>query len=302
MVVKRAFGGLMLGVCVLVVGACGSSSSKSSSVASSSASSTTPSGGTSLNISVKELDPGSVAFTVPASIKAGLVKIQLTNAGRKPHAAQIIRVDPGHTVEDAYKVIAGNTNTSPLWLHGAGGVGATDAGGSNSAQVVLSSGTYYLLDAGMNTSRGFGKFVVQGGGAGAALPPTPATITALETGPKRSTFKISGLKAGDNAIRFVSPSSNKDLHQFAAIELRPGASLAAVKKFLSSRKPSGPPPFAGRPGGGGHDAAVVDPGLGEIANVNLKAGSSYALVCFLSDREGGPPHFSQGMLAKVDIK
>lgn len=240
---------------------------------------------------------------MPASVSGGLVNVQLTNSGRKAHNAQIIRVDPGHTVQDAYKVIASNSNKSPLWLHGAGGVGGTGPGATNSAQVVLSAGTYYILDAGMNTSKGFGTFQVQGAGSAAALPSTTATITAQETGPKKSTFKISGLKAGDNAIKFQSPASNKDLHQFIAIPLRPGAKLAEVKKFLASRgKPAGPPPFAGRPGGGGHDAAVIDPGLGEIANIKLKAGSSYALVCFLSDHGGGPPHFLQGMLAKVDIK
>lgn len=305
--VMRVVEGLALSSCVLALGACGSSSKTSSSGSSSKTpgaaanSPSTPAAGATLAVSVKETGAGRVAFTAPASISGGVVSVQFTNSGKKLHMAQIIGIDPGHTIRDAFKILAGNT--APTWLHGLGGVGGTGPGASRTAQVVLHAGTYYIVDAGMNTSKGFAKFQVQGSGSAAALPSTQATIVAQEIGPMKTAFKISGLKAGDNEITLQSPASNKELHQFAMIPLLPGTKLSAVKKYLSAPgKPSGPPPFAGRPGQGGTDAAVIDPGLSEITHVTLKTGSSYAVLCFISDREGGPPHFMQGMLAKVDIK
>lgn len=296
--------GLVVSGCVIALGACGSASkTTSSSSSATSSTSPTPSAGAPLAVSVKEAGAGRVAFTAPASISGGVVDVQFTNSGTKLHNAQIVGLDPGHTIQDAFKVFFSSGNTSPTWLHGLGGVAGTAPGTTRSAQVVLPTGTYYIVDAGQHTSKGFVKFQVQGSGSGAALPSTPATIVAQEIGPKKSAYKISGLKAGDNAITLQSPAANKELHHFVMIELRPGATLGAVKKFLSAQgKPPGPPPFAGKPGQGGIAAAVIDPGLSETANVKLKAGSSYAVLCFLSDREGGPPHFTEGMLAKVDIK
>src|SRR5436190_15561540 len=45
-------------------------------------------------------------LTVPKSVRAGLVTVELANTGKAFHEAQLIRLEPGHTPEEALKVIA----------------------------------------------------------------------------------------------------------------------------------------------------------------------------------------------------
>ena len=49
------------------------------------------------------------------------------------------------------------------------------------------------------------------------------------------------------------------------------------------------------------DVAVTGPGEAQSVSMNLPAGS-YVFLCFLNDREGGPPHFTKGMIQQVDIR
>ena len=67
--------------------------------------------------------------------------------------------------------------------------------------------------------------------------------------------------------------------------------------FLSSDDPSGAPPVDFEKE---QDLAVTGPGEAQSVSMNLPAGS-YVFLCFLSDREGGPPHFTKGMIQQVDI-
>jgi hypothetical protein len=52
-------------------------------------------------------------LSVPKSTPAGLVTVELMNAGKAFHEAQLIRLAQGHTPEDAMKVIAAEGSPSP---------------------------------------------------------------------------------------------------------------------------------------------------------------------------------------------
>jgi hypothetical protein len=63
-----------------------------------------------------------------------------------------------------------------------------------------------------------------------------------------------------------------------------GTTLADVKQaFMQEGEPSGPPPldFEGIAG-----SAVLEGGAKQVVQLDVKRGK-YALVCFVSDREGG---------------
>jgi len=45
---------------------------------------------------------------------------------------------------------------------------------------------------------------------------------------------------------------------------------------------------------------VLDGGVAQVTDLELKKGKN-VLLCFISDRAGGPPHVAKGMIAEVDI-
>ncbi len=46
--------------------------------------------------------------------------------------------------------------------------------------------------------------------------------------------------------------------------------------------------------------SVLDGGESLVTDLDLKKGKN-VLLCFISDRAGGPPHVAKGMVAEVDI-
>jgi hypothetical protein len=83
-------------------------------------------------------------LSVPTSAPAGLVTIELTNTGKAFHEAQLIRLDAGHTPEEALKVIAAEGTPSPRWIHAAGGTGPAPPGGSTGVrQLVGERGAWF---------------------------------------------------------------------------------------------------------------------------------------------------------------
>jgi hypothetical protein len=69
-----------------------------------------------------------------------------------------------------------------------------------------------------------------------------------------------------------------------------------VTTFLETEE--GEPPFdeAGNAG-----TAVIDGGRSQVVDLDLDSGS-YALVCFVTDREGGEPHVAQGMITEAEVE
>jgi hypothetical protein len=46
---------------------------------------------------------------------------------------------------------------------------------------------------------------------------------------------------------------------------------------------------------------VIDGGESQVIDLQLKKGN-YALVCFIQDRKGGPPHAAKGMVSEADVR
>src|SRR6266542_775780 len=132
-------------------------------------------------------------LSVPQSVRAGLVTVELANTGKAFHEAQLIRLDPGHTPEGALKVIAAEGAPSPGWIHVAGGTGPAPPGGKRSATQRLRPGNYIAYDApfqneGKGLKFGLASFKVEGPADDSGeLPKAVAKIEAYEYG-----FKASG--------------------------------------------------------------------------------------------------------------
>ena len=71
---------------------------------------------------------------------------------------------------------------------------------------------------------------------------------------------------------------------------------ADVEKAFKSEK--GKPPIEEE---GSSDSAVIEGGETQLIDLDLKPGR-YAFYCFITDRQGGPPHALKGMVDEFEIK
>ncbi len=249
------------------------------------------------------------AMTFPASVKAGLVTMTLTNSDTVPRSAQILRIVGDHSVDEVVELVIGDDTKIPNWLQDGGGVPAVEPGASGSATQVLAPGRYVVVDddegmgenAKANAELGAkGEFTVTGERSRAPLPARPATITALDAkqGNKMTYgYRLEGLKAGTNQVHFQNTGG--ELHHALFVPLRKGATLAQAERFFSSdRPPAGPPPvdFAKIVG-----TKVIDAGIEQNITLELEA-ARYAVICFISDRKGGKPHVAKGMIEEVTVE
>ena len=134
-----------------------------------------------------------------------------------------------------------------------------------------------------------GSLKIQGDKGKGDLPKADASVKAKEYG-----FDISGLKAGANTVSFEN--TGQQFHHALFIPMAAGATLDDVKQFLAS---NGPPPEGQQPPVDFEKASgfeVLAPGNKVVQqSITLEKGS-YVVLCFLSDKSGGPPHFIKGML------
>jgi hypothetical protein len=84
-----------------------------------------------------------------------------------------------------------------------------------------------------------------------------------------------------------------------AFPLKEGVAFEDAQKFFATEgEPQGPPPFDET---GIVGTTVIEPGMKQDLTMNLNPGK-YALVCFISNRQGGPPHAAMGMIKEVDVQ
>lgn len=245
-------------------------------------------------------DPPTLQFTVaeqgkkatlkgPAEAKSGVTKISLRNQGKKPHEAQIVRIEGDQSSEEVIETLLSDDAKIPEWIQDGGGVGTTAPGRTGDVIQDLAPGRWVAFDGEAEVAT---EFTVTDEESDAEFPETEASITA-----KDYSFETSGLKAGDNVITFEN--TGKELHHAGIVPINPGASFAEVRKFMSEEGESeGKPPVDFRKA---VFTAVLDGGIKQVTRIPMEAGK-YAFVCFIPDRAGGPPHVAKGMINEVEVK
>ena len=227
-------------------------------------------------------------FSVPRSVPGGLVRINFANAAKGRHGAQLVRIDGQHSVDQELKAAqAWGEEGRPLppWVHTAGGLGSVPADATASATQQLPAGKYFVVDIETDT---FAPFEVRGTGAG-KLSSAPATIKFAEY-----TFNAVGLKAGKNQV--LVENIGREPHFMVAAPIKPGRTIADVREFAEKEK--GEPPIVEQQT---LDTAVMDGGMGQVVELDLQKGK-YALLCFVPDRQGGPPHVAKGMISEAVVR
>jgi hypothetical protein len=230
----------------------------------------------------------SLAFTAPQSVKGGLVELRFTNSTKKGASAQLVGADAGHTAEEALEAAqAWGEKGEPLpeWVSFPGGTGEVKPGTSTSVTQELPAGNYVVADIESNTNM---AFKVTGKGASGS-PSAPGRIAASEY-----KFTATGLKAGKQKIVF--DNTGAEPHFIAAAEMLPGKTIADVRKFIEEEK--GEPPINEE---SGFSSAVLEGQTKQSLEVDLKSGK-VALLCFVPDRKGGPPHVAKGMVSEATVE
>lgn len=303
---SRRWQGTVSGVAVVMLAAaCGSSSNSSSTSKSPGAGTTStaaPAAPVPLSLSITQQGK-TATFTAPASIQGGLVTATLANNSKAPHVAQFFLLQGNHTAAQVYKVLGSNSNKTPNWLHGAGGVAQVAPGQTGSATVKLEPGHYVVGDLpGGGPPSGplpHTDLTVTAGAAGnAALPATAATITATNPSKDHYKWEVSGpLTHGVNHVTFVSKGKSA-IHLILAARLIGNPSTAQIVKALASHGP--PPAFVDQTSFA--NTAALDGGRSDITGLTLSKPGRYVLFCPLTDRDGGKEHFKEGLVTVVTVQ
>jgi Copper binding proteins, plastocyanin/azurin family len=246
-------------------------------------------------LSFKATTEGKAAtIASPESADAGLAEITLVNEGDSEADLQLIRVEgdrPVAEVIDGFgKAVQGQA--FPEWLFAAGGVGGTGPGESATVSQVLQPGTYYA-------------FNTEAGG-----PPEPGSVTAMEVTGEADDEELSAeatvdageylfesetaLPAGTNEIVFDNIGAQP--HHLIASRLIGDSTAEDVEQFFKTEK--GKPPLSEK---GTQSTAVIEGGESQIVTLDLEPGR-YAFYCFITDRQGGPPHVFKGMIDEIEVE
>ena len=280
----------------LALAACGSSSKSTKSTSTSATASKPAALSVTATDSVKN-----TKLTVPASTNGGVVTVTLKNDGKRPHEAQLVRLDNGKTIADVKKVLS--SPKIPTWAHLEGGVPATPPGQSGTATLSLTAGNYVVIDnpngpGGGAAPPGF-KALKVSGGAGGSLPATATTVTAASPAKNKFKWDIQGaLKRGENRLTFVSKGDPEAVHLIAAVRLTGKPTDAQVQKALASQ--GKPPPFLDQ--STFTSTSLLDSGKSEVTSLALHKPGEYLLFCPLTDKDGGKAHDQEGLVTRVTVK
>jgi len=245
-----------------------------------------------------------VTFDVPGSIRPGATELTLVNNLKEPAEFQLLRLDGGHTLAEFLPALERASAPTPAWVHAAGGIGQALPGRRRGVVVDLQAGRYYFFSAGSPQGGGQpqykqgaqGSFEVTGDPTGAQLPTTKARITAKELGATDYQFEVSGLQPGTNQVTFAN--AGRQLHHLVIEKLNPGATFEQAKEFLTTQRSNGRPPVDER----SFDAAAVLDTQGRQIDTFMLESGSYVFACFVTDRQGGPPHaIKANMIQEVKV-
>lgn len=247
-------------------------------------------------ITIVEREVGSkLEFEIDGEARPGLTRIIFRNQTRKPHSAQLVQVTGGQSQSElisVYKAL-GAGKAIPDWFVAGGGAGSTAPGTETRVTQELSEGTYYVVDdedEDNPASGGVAKLEVAGEVSKGSLPSGGKVIA------EDYAFTATGLKAGRNTV--VLTNAGKEPHHLAAVPILPGKTIADVREFLERERRRARPPadFTS-----GVSTAVLAGGKSLATTLALRKGK-YALLCFISDRKGGPPHVAKGMISEATVE
>ena len=228
-------------------------------------------------ISVDAVD---YAYTMPTTVKGGVVAMRFRNEGKELHEFAFGRIDAGHTLAEARRSF--ETGKESSWLHDLGGPGLLTQGSEIEITRTLRPATYFFLcgipdHTGVShLKRGMLRSFTVVGDSGRTLPAADAVFTA---GKKR--FFVPKLKAGSQTIELRNRAGAGRGFQLTTIN--PGKTEADVNRWVKVIETTGKQPRSPMPFTILGAMQTIPSGTSVYLKLDLEAGRSY----HLSDDESG---------------
>lgn len=232
---------------------------------------------------------------LPESFAGGAVEVSFTLEGDREFASlDFTRVDEGTTVEQFAEEFAVVFEGGPFpeFVQANAGV-ETAPGTTTTSTILLEPGTHVAWHEGVSEGDAppeiIGTLVEVTDGAVTELPEGDGEIVASDYA-----FDVDISGPGTMVFRNEGPGQH---HHAVLIDFgtnSPEVAEQAIGPLMQAGEDDPPPDIEGLDmdavnfdfGGSG----VFGPGLGGTFEADVVEGNTYAVVCFISDREGGPPH------------
>ena len=244
-------------------------------------------------------DAKKAKLNVPKTAEAGLLEVTLKNSVDKgAHSAQLVKIEGDESTEEVLKAgDAWGDKGKPLpdYITFAGGVGNVEPGETGTIVDVFRPGRYVVIDFGDEGSQEVTAELELTGDGGGELPAEDAKVSAREYA-----FQASGLKTGKTRVTFEN--AGKEPHHLVAAPLAAGKTREDVVKALSDESggdEAGPPPFDEKEA---VEAPIISGGDEQVVELDLSKSGDWALMCFIPDRAGGPPHAVKGMISVAKVE
>lgn len=235
---------------------------------------------------------------LPESFAGGAVEVTVEYDGSDDHfEVNFIQVEDGTTAEQFAEEFAVVFEGGPFpdFVADTGASVGGPAGAPVTSTILLEPGTYIaFVEGGGSGEEGGGAILATlvevTEGEDTELPEADGEIVASDY-----SFDVSGI-TGPGTFTFLNEGPDQ-FHHGVIVDFgtnSPEVAEEAIEPLLNSED-DGPPPdiegldmeqvdfdFAGAP--------VFGPGSGGTFEADFQSGNTYAIVCFISDRTGGPPH------------
>lgn len=227
-------------------------------------------------------------FTAPKSAETGPAEIKLVNGSKKEGELQLLRVESKRTNQEIANGLKKAIEGKPLpgWFFAGGGVGPVPPGEIGTVTQILEPGTYYAYNAESGSVKT--KFTVDGEKSDERLEGDP-TVEAIDYG-----FEVDELPVGRTEIAFDNTGAQP--HHLLAAPLIGDSTAEDVENYFKTEKGKAPLDEKAT-----QSTAVIEGGESQLVTLDLKPGR-YVLFCFVTDRQGGPPHVLKGMVDEVEVE
>ena len=239
-----------------------------------------------------------VKLVAPAEAEAGLLEVTFSNAATSgEHNAALVKVDTDKPIDEVVK--AGNAwgdkgKPLPEWISFYGGTGTVDAARRpRSSATSRPAATWSSISTTTRTTaarRSRASSTLTGAGTTAALPKADAAVTSREYG-----FDAKNLRQGRNQVLWAN--AGKEPHHMVAAPMKPGKGKADILKAFNDENAAAPFDESQAV-----EAPLISGGGSQVIALDLKKKGQWALLCFIPDRAGGPPHVAKGMVDIVDVQ
>ena len=233
-------------------------------------------------------DAGAVGL--PSSLEAGIYDVTVQNDSAGPMDLEFIESAGRPEAEFIADLNALINEGAPFpdYLVRVVGIGFIEPGATLTTTLTLGPADYSLVDAGDETIV-VGRVEVTGDSPDQGDLPGGAKITARDY-----SFTIEGIKAGPQTVTFVNEGPLQ-VHHAVVLGFPAGTDEAAVKEAvqtLMTLDEASPPPEGIVLPDESIDmgSSVFSAGNGGTFQATFESGRPYAVLCFINDRTGGPPH------------